>query len=336
VLSVIVPVRDGARLLRESLPPLLAALSADASLVVVDDGSQDGSGDVARALGIRVIRLDVSRGPAAARNLGARDAIGDVLVFLDADVRVHGETLDHLLAPFGDAAVAATFGSYDDSPSSRTAVSLYKNLAHHFVHQRSREEAATFWAGCGAMRRAVFQALGGFDESYRRPSIEDVELGYRLRAAGHRIRLVREAQVTHLKRWRLGSWLRSDLFDRAIPWARLVRAGRALPSDLNFTPRDRAASALVALGWLAAAGALLQPRLFVVAAILFLAATWLDAPFLRFAAARVSLPFACAAAVFQLVHRTLALVGLALGWAWPVARRRAANLRSETVNGGSS
>jgi GT2 family glycosyltransferase len=336
VLSVIVPVRDGARFLTESLPPLLAALPAGASLLVVDDGSKDGSAEVARALGAPVLGVETSRGPAAARNRGAAEAAGDIFVFLDADVRVHDDTLERLTAPLQDLAVGASFGSYDDRPRARSLISLYKNLAHHFVHQRSSEEAATFWAGCGAVRRTAFEAVGGFDERYLRPSIEDVELGYRLRAAGQRIRLVREAQVTHLKRWTLGSWLRSDLFGRAIPWARLVRAGRPLPKDLNFTAADRLASGLVALAWLAALAGPLARWLFGVAPLLLLAALLPDLPFLRFVAARVSLPFALASAVLQLAHRSLGLAGLALGWVWPFATRGAANLRSETVNGGGS
>jgi GT2 family glycosyltransferase len=313
VLSVVVPVRDGRELLGRTLPALLASLPPGAELIVVDDASRDGSGDVARALGARTFRLEGPRGPAAARNRGAAEARHDLLAFLDADVRVQAETLSRLLAPFAEPELCATFGSYDAAPTERSWVSLYKNLAHHFVHQRSRREAATFWAGCGAVRRAAFETVGGFDESYERPSIEDVELGYRLRSAGFRIRLVPEAQVTHLKRWTLASWLASDLRDRAIPWARLVRQGRGLPSELNFTLAGRAATALVGLGLAALALSFLEPRLLPVAAIAGLTALALDAPLLAFLARRVSVPFAVAAAGLQLLHRAVGLLGFALG-----------------------
>jgi GT2 family glycosyltransferase len=314
VLSAIVPVRDGAALLRDTLPALLEALPGEAELIVVDDGSRDDSGEVALQLGARVVRVETARGPAAARNRGAALARGDVLAFLDADVRPHPDTLGRLLAALSEPEVAAAFGSYDDAPAARTWISLYKNLSHHFVHQRSNAEASTFWAGCGLVRRAAFDSVGGFDESYARPSIEDVELGYRLRAAGFRLRLVHGAQVTHLKRWTLGAWLVSDLRDRAIPWARLVRAGRGLPADLNFRPRDRAATALVGLGLLALASSALEPRLLLLAGVALLAAVVLDAPLLSFLAARASLPFALSAVGLQLLHRTAGLVGFALGF----------------------
>ena len=66
-------------------------------------------------------------------------------------------------------------------------VSQYKNLFHHFVHQDASGTATSFWAGCGAIRRDIFLRLGGFNTAYKRPSIEDIELGYRLTRAGHRI-----------------------------------------------------------------------------------------------------------------------------------------------------
>jgi hypothetical protein len=315
--SVVVPVRDGAAFLAESLPALVAALPDDAELIVCDDGSQDGSVPVAAAHGARVLPLEGPIGPAAARNRGARAAGGAILVFLDADVRVHADTILRLRRELDDPQVTAAFGSYDDAPPARSWPSLYRNLAHHFVHQRSRREGSTFWAGCGAVRRGAFLAVGGFDPAYHRPSIEDVELGYRLRAAGHRIRLVPEAQVTHLKRWSLVGWLAADLRDRAVPWARLVRAGRGLPADLNFTASDRTASGLVGLALALGGLSVWRPALVVPAMACLAVAIALDRALLAFAARRVSLAFALAAAGMQVLHRAAGLAGFAYGYAFP-------------------
>jgi hypothetical protein len=223
--------------------------------------------------------------------------------------------LARLLAAFEDAAVDAAFGSYDDAPPPVSIVSLYKNLAHHFVHQRASAQASTFWSGCGAVRAAVFAARGGFDP--RVFGIEDVELGYRLREHGHAIRLVHDAQVTHLKEWTLGGWLLSDLRDRAIPWARLVRAGRGLPRDLNFRRRDRVASLLVLL----AAGLVLlapvAPWLALLGGLAAAVALAIDAPLLAFLARRRSPGFAACAAGLQLLHRLAGLTGFALGYLPP-------------------
>src|SRR5437667_1308280 len=315
--SIIVPVRDGAAFLAESLPALVASAGEDAEVIVCDDGSRDGSASVAAAHGALVIPHPVPTGPAAARNRGARGTRGRILVFVDADVRVHADTIPRLRRALDDPAISAAFGSYDDAPPARSWPSFYRNLAHHFVHQRSRREASTFWAGCGAVRRDAFLAAGGFDPAYRRPSVEDVELGYRLRAAGHRIRLVPEAQATHLKSWTLGGWLASDLRDRAVPWARLVRAGRGLPADLNFTGRDRVASTLVALALLFTAVSWWRGWLLLAAAACLAAATAFDRPFLAFVGRRGSPGFAVAAAGMHLLHRAAGVAGFAYGYVVP-------------------
>lgn len=319
---MIVPVRDGARFLESSLPALTAALPEAAELIVSDDASSDGSAEVARRLGARVVTGATSTGPAAARNRAAREAAGAVLVFVDADCRVHADTLARLTEPLEDPAIAAAFGSYDATPNARTWVSLYKNLAHHFVHQRSSREASTFWAACGAVRTTAFRAVGGFDVSYVRPSIEDIELGYRLRRAGHRIRLTPDAQVTHLKRWTLLGFLATDLRDRALPWARLWRAGHALPRDLNLSVVDRLASALVAVGLSTLAARFFFPIPPGIGGACIVLALALDAPLLAFFARAISPAFLPVAAMLQLLHRVSGLAGFAIGLALPALPKR--------------
>ena len=240
-LSVIVPVHNGGEDLQRCLQGLAVSTRPPDEIIVVDDGSTDDSAAHAAALAARVVATTAGpRGPAYARNRGAEAATGDVLVFVDADVVVHADTLARIEAVLlGEPEVAALFGSYDDDPPARSAASLYKNLLHHHVHQHGEREAGTFWAGCGAVRRAVFLAAGGFDESYSRPSIEDIELGVRLRQAGHRIRLCPEVQATHLKRWTLASLWRTDIFARAVPWTRLIFRQGHLSSDLNLDWRGR-------------------------------------------------------------------------------------------------
>jgi len=96
-------------------------------------------------------------------------------------------------------------------------------MLHHYVHQRSGGEAGSFWAGIGASRAADFRDAGMFDEvRYRKPQIEDVELGYRLRQRGKRILLDPTIRGTHLKAWTLGGIFRTDLTQRGIPWVRLL------------------------------------------------------------------------------------------------------------------
>jgi GT2 family glycosyltransferase len=245
-LSVIIPVHDGAAMLERCLQGLLRSSFRDYECIVVDDASTEDTRGVATRFPVTFAALERRGGPARARNHGAARARGEILVFIDSDVGVHADTLERLDQHLArDASAAAVFGSYDDQPADPHFVSQYKNLLHHFVHQRSRTDAWTFWAGCGAIRREAFRRVGGFDESYARPSVEDIDLGLRLRAHGQRIDLDPGIQVTHLKRWTVSGLVRADLFHRAIPWMRLMLRHRTMPSDLNVTVRDRASVALV-------------------------------------------------------------------------------------------
>ena len=246
-LSLIIPVHDGREVLPRCLEGLARSLRAADEVIVVDDGSSDDTETIARAHGVSVVVMaGPPRGPAAARNRGAARATGDVLVFVDADVVVHPDTLSRMAAAFeADAGLHALFGSYDEAPAAPGTVSRFKNLLHHYVHQHSRRDAGSFWAACGAIRREAFSAAGGFDEGYGKPSVEDIELGIRLKRAGLSIRLCREIQVTHLKRWSLSSLWRTDVFARAVPWTRLLLREGSLPDELNLTWRSRVSALVV-------------------------------------------------------------------------------------------
>ena len=234
-ISVIIPVRDGGSKFRRCLSTLAAVLPSSAEMIVVADGDKDDSWRVGEEFGAKVLRIPQPQGPARARNLGAQAAQGDILLFVDADVAIPPDAFRQIEAAFSkDSQLAAFFGSYDDEPAETNFLSQYKNLSHHYVHQRSREEASTFWAGCGAIRRQIFMELGGFNESYRKPCIEDIELGYRLKQVGYRILLSKKLQVKHLKRWDISGLLKSDFFDRALPWTELILRDHSFINDLNL------------------------------------------------------------------------------------------------------
>jgi GT2 family glycosyltransferase len=247
--SVVIPVRNGPKDIADCLAAIARSTRAPTEILVVDDASVDDTAAVALSLGARVLRLPENVGPAAARNRGAELARGDILFFTDADVRVHPDTIDRAVAALTRTdEFAAVLGSYDETPSDPGFISQYKNLFHHWVHQHAKEEAQTFWTGCGAVRRETFLAIGGFNEGYGRPSIEDIELGFRLRAAGCRIRLDKGMQATHAKRWTWFDLMRTDILLRGAPWIALMLRDRYAPSDLNLSIASKIAT-LFAIGF---------------------------------------------------------------------------------------
>lgn len=280
--TVIVPAYNAGRTLEVAVRALLDSSSRPAEILIADDGSTDGSALLATELhpSVRCVRVGESpSGPAAARNRAAEEATEDIIAFVDADVRVHPDTLKQLIAPLeNDPRTVACFGSYDDRPESSKVPSVYANIRHHHVHQMAPEEAQTFWSGLGAVRRSAFVSTGGYDAGYSQPSIEDIELGLRLRKLG-RIRVVHGAQATHLKQWSLTGLWRTDVFRRALPWAKLSVNHPELAGALNSSKREKLSAALIglalimmlALPWLIASlGAIGSAPLVLVPACLWL------------------------------------------------------------------
>ncbi len=314
-ISVIVPVYNQAAPLKQCLEALQACSARGLEIIVVDDASTDGSATVAADMGVRVLRLPENSGPAAARNHGAAHAQGDILFFVDADVVVAPGAVDHVLRVLATPTLAAVFGSYDARPHAQGLVSQYRNLLHHFVHQQGDPDASTFWAGCGAIRRHVLEEVGGFDqERFPRSSIEDIELGYRLRERGHRILLDKTLQGTHLKRWRMPSYVWTDITRRAIPWARLILESGTRPNDLNLKVSQRLSAALVALTCLCLALAAWHIELLAVATMAVLGVVALNRHLFAFFLRERGLVFAMACIPLHLMYYLYSTLSYGLVW----------------------
>ena len=302
-----VPAYQASSFLRESLARLVE-IAGDVPILVVDAGSTDDTSDVARSLGAQVLRLEGRRGPAEARNAGVEALEAETILFLDSDCVPHRDVLERVRVAFSETPdLVSLTGSYDDSPPERNFFSQYMNLRHHFTHQHALREPATFWSGCGAIRREVFLQIGGFDaERFPRPEIEDLELATRLRPLG-RLRLDPDLQVTHLKRWSLLSVVQTDIVCRAIPWARLLLEGSELPNDLNLRLSQRVAAALspfvlVTPSLLAVSLWIRSGWLTALCGILIAAAVCLNYPMLKSFARIRSIAFAVGAFWFHQVH----------------------------------
>ncbi len=234
-ISVIIPFHRRLAQLARSLSAVRASMPS-AEVLVAADGAVEDYQELAEAHRARVVAIDGPRGPAVARNRAAEAATGEILVFVDTDVVVAPDAIPRLCAYLTrHPDVAGVFGAYDEDPAERNFMSRYKNLSHSYIHQQASGDARTFWAGLGAIRAEAFRAVAGFNEGIRRPSVEDIELGYRLGAAGHRLGVEPAARGCHLKRWTVWGSVVTDVRDRGIPWTQLILRHRALANDLNTT-----------------------------------------------------------------------------------------------------
>ncbi len=304
-ITVIMPAYNAAHYLKRSLPPLQEMLrNGDIlELIVVDDQSRDDTAEVAASFGARVITMERNGGPGAARNHAANTAKGELLWFIDADVVAHAGGAAIIRDALMDHTVDAVFGSYDDSPPASNFASQYKNLTHRFYHQRAKTESSTFWSGCGAVRRDVFNRMGGFDvKMFSKPSVEDIELGYRVRAAGGRVLLRSDMLSTHLKRWTVREVVYTDIFRRALPWSRLLIKQGEVTDDLNVNTAERVRALLAGVMFLSVVLALMFPVIWfapLVAAILVL---WANSEFFNFMMKARGLLFAVGSMLFHQLY----------------------------------
>lgn len=246
--SFIVPAFNAERTLAQTVETVRAAAPPGSELVIIDDGSLDGTRALAAGLADRLVCRPCQGGAARARNDACREAVGDVFVFVDSDVTVRPDAVAGLLEHLANGADAA-YGAYEalPPPEVRNAPTTYKNLIHHFTHMLGEtDRSSTFWSGFSAITRNAFWAVEGFDPSTTRSAdVEDIHLGYRLNAAEFRIVLDPSLQALHHKRYTLRGLIASDLFHRAIPWSKAMIEMRTAPLDLNLKHRAIMSAALI-------------------------------------------------------------------------------------------
>lgn len=256
LVSVIIPVYNGAGTLAQSLQAVFNTTYPCYEVIVGDDGSTDDSMAMAAGFPCTVVPSPHHRGAAAMRNRLVAIAQGDILFFTDADVLIAPDTLTRLVETLlAHPEYAAVIGTYTRETPVPNFISAYKSAHHHWVNQTTSCWPASFFTACGAVRRAVFDEVT-FDETWDR-CLEDVVFGMDLVRKGLTIYVEKNVTVVHLKRYSLAALIRSDLWNRAVPWTKLLLQRRHFPNELNTTWRDRLATAFVAMLLLAVPMALL-------------------------------------------------------------------------------
>lgn len=273
--SVVVPVRNASRTLPACLTALEQLRPPPAEIILVDNGSTDGSltllHDFARRAVLQNVRVCTAakRGASSARNAGVRGAHGDIIAFTDADGAPDPAWLRHLLEPFVDATVGAVAGRV---VAARALSTLELFSALYTLQAPDRPARHTHWTPWEggyptanlAVRRRLLAALDGFDENVGIYG-EDYDLCARLYARGAALVYVPQARVAHYHRTTLAGMLRQAFgFGRSHPYLLCRHAASGLWLDLPWVPlrwqrcparawvdlasADKKALALVALG----------------------------------------------------------------------------------------
>jgi len=224
MISVVIPNYNNRDKLYKLLESLKGALkyAADTEVIVVDDCSSE---DLAPEMRdkynfVKIERLSQKSGSAAARNRGVAIARGDLILFLDSDVIVKDDTLAKVEQAFtSNPNMVALEGEYNITPANTGFFPRYKALEYRsFVIDQ--KYFSVLGPRIGAIRRGIFQEIGGFDDSYSTASVEDYEFSYRLQQKGYKIHYDKTLEVKHhfpeslLKQFGLS-------FHRTALWAQL-------------------------------------------------------------------------------------------------------------------
>jgi len=255
LLSIIIPFHNAERSLEHCLEALQGVANHEMEVILVDDASSGRSFTIASGFPYQYIRLEKRSGPATARNRGAELAKGKFLLFLDADVVVHQDTLEKLLQTYERRPeIAAVSGIYSDRPVLPRWFQEFKAIEETSKYRSySSDRYSSFDSHCASIRREVFSRLGGFDPRYKGADTEDADLGYRLAAKNYINCINKEARVDHYYKnffkslwnycWRSFLWSRLFLkrlrFDEAVTTASnafsvFLASGLATATVLSF------------------------------------------------------------------------------------------------------
>jgi cellulose synthase/poly-beta-1,6-N-acetylglucosamine synthase-like glycosyltransferase len=189
-------------------------------IIVVDDGSTDKTPDKVNEIGGILLFKQSNSGPAKARNLGAKNARGNILLFTDSDCIADKDWVNEMLMPFIKKDVVGVQGRYKTKQKTIIPTFIQMEIEQRYDKIEKNKHIDFIGSYSAAYRRDIFLKFGGFDESFRAASGEDPELSFRIADAGHKMVFNSKAIVYHTHPTSLSKYLKSR-FHRGY-WGRLL------------------------------------------------------------------------------------------------------------------
>jgi O-antigen biosynthesis protein len=208
-ISVVVCSCNGSRTIRECCEGLRRLNYPRFDVIVVDDGSTDGTAAIARDYDFRVISTP-NRGLSQARNTGLRAATGEIVAYIDDDAYPDPDWLSYLAHSFMTSDAAAVGGPNIPPPGDGSIAECIAHAPGGPVHVLVSDREAEHIPGCNmAFRRADLEALGGFDPQFRVAG-DDVDMCWRVTQSGRTVAFCAAAMVWHHRRGSVRAYLKQQ------------------------------------------------------------------------------------------------------------------------------
>lgn len=222
-ISVIIPAYNSAATLEKNLKAVFSSSLQPLEVIVVDDASIDKSAKIAKQFPVKLITLDKNYGSGYARNAAVKHSLGEILVFIDADVEIKKDTLATLTESFkNNNQLDAVIGLFSIEHPNQDFFSQYKNLYMHFSFSHMHDYVDFLFTSICAVRKDAY-----LNFSQTRLKADDTEAGQRYKIAERRILLDKRLEVIHLKSYNFISFIKND-FLVPYDWARIFLKYRGL------------------------------------------------------------------------------------------------------------
>ena len=197
-LSIIIPFYNSVKTIDRCLSSVFKSNFKNYEVIAVSDNSNDGSKEIAKKYSCKLINLKKNFGAATARNIGAKKAKGDILVFLDSDVIIKRNALGIINKIFRDKKVNLIQGIYSHKPNYKKFTTQYlQSQICYYLFSEDKKFTESLCSCFVSIRRKVFLEVNGFDQIFKSSNSEDEDLGYRLIERGYVIPIDRRLSVIH-------------------------------------------------------------------------------------------------------------------------------------------
>ncbi len=197
-ISIVIPVYNASLTLKECLDAIFDTSFKDFEVIVVSDKSTDDSVQIAKQYQCKIIELPENKGPAFARNAGAKVATGDILLFVDSDVIIEKKALISVAEKFSNREINVIQGIYSHQPTYKNVATQYQQSFYcYYSWHKDIKYTSSLITNCFAIRRDIFNEVQGFNVKIKSATSEDEEFGYVLLKKGYKILIVRELVGEH-------------------------------------------------------------------------------------------------------------------------------------------